>query len=121
MSTYIIPEFDNILKYVEQKLSNDIKSRHFRNYERDCIKTIESACRNRRFRKRKRKIHHKERKKNWLKKRQITMSAKANSHDQNTINISNKELSSTCKSLLTKGPNFVPAPYDINWYTFKTI
>ena len=116
-------EFGSILKYVEpkfQKLSNDIKSRHLRKYERDRIKIIESACRNRRFRKRKRKRLNKERKKNWLeKKRQITASAKANCPNQNAINLSNKELSSACKSLLAKGPNFVPTPYDINWYTLK--
>ena len=65
-------EFGSILKYVQpkvQKLSKDIKSRHLRKYERDRIKIIESACRNRRFRKRKRKRHNKERKKDWLEKK----------------------------------------------------
>ena len=33
--------------------------------------------------------------------------------------MSNKELSSARKSLLSKGPNFVPASYDFNWYTLK--
>ena len=114
-------EFDSILKYVKpkfQKVSNDI--RHLRKYERDRIKIIECACKNRRFRKRKRKRHNRERKKNWLEnKRQITISVKANCPDQNGINLSNKELSSARKSLLSKGSNFLPTPYDINWSTLK--
>ena len=33
-----------------EKLAKEIKSRHAQKYERDNIKIIESACRNRRFR-----------------------------------------------------------------------
>ena len=116
-------EFDNILKYVEskaQKLSADIKSHHLRKYQRNRIKRIKSACRNKKFRKRRRKRHNRKREENWLdKKRQVTLSAKTNCPDQNTVNLSNKELSSACKSLFSKGPNFVPTPYHITWYTLK--
>ena len=39
--------------------------------------------------------------------------SKTNCPDQNAINLSNKGLFSACKSLLSKGPNFVPTPYNI--------
>ena len=111
-------EFLEILKYVDdkvQKLSNVIKSRHLRKYERDGIKILESDCRNRRFRKRKRKIHDRERKKNWPEnKRQIVAIAKSQCPDQNAIILADIEISDACKSLLQKGPSFVPTPYDIN-------
>ena len=60
-----------------------------------------------------------ERKKNWLERRRITIcTAKLNVFDQNAINLTNIELYDACKSLLSKGPSFVPTPYDINWYNF---
>ena len=40
--------------------------------------------------------------------------AKLNGPDQNAINLTNFELSDACKSLLSKAPYFVPAPYNIN-------
>ena len=46
-------EFLNIAHNIKQKiekLAKEIKSRHAQKYERDNIKIIESACRNRRFR-----------------------------------------------------------------------
>ena len=45
--------------------------------------------------------------------------AKAKCADQSAINLISKILSSACKSLLSKGYNFVPTPYDINWYILK--
>ena len=45
--------------------------------------------------------------------------AKAKCPDQSAINLISKILSSACKSLLSKGYNFVPTPYDINWYILK--
>ena len=108
-----IVEFDSIQKYVEPKVRTlkEIKSRHLRKYQRDRIKIIESTCRNRRFRKKPEKGIIKKEKNNWPeKKRQITKTAKANCPDQNAIDVRNKELSSVCISLLSKGPNFVPTP-----------
>ena len=40
--------------------------------------------------------------------------AKLNGPDQNAINLTNFELSDACKSLLSKAPYFVLAPYNIN-------
>ena len=50
-------------------------------------------------------------------KRVIISRAKFNCPDQSGINLTNSELFDACKSLLSKGPSFVPTPYDINWYT----
>ena len=50
------------------------------------------------------------------KKKQIIEEIKQNVPDQNTINLSNTVLSEEQKSLLKKGPSFVPTPTDINWY-----
>ena len=115
-------DFDSTLKYVEpkvQKLSNYIENCHLRKYERDRFKIIESIWMQK-YEIQKNKLKKTKIKKNWLeKKRQITILAKANCPNQNTINLSNKELSSASKSLLSKYPNFVPTPYDINWYIFK--
>ena len=58
-------EFLNISRKVKQKvekLNREIKSRHEQKYERDNIKIVESASRNRRFRKTKRKRHNRDRK-----------------------------------------------------------
>ena len=65
-----IVEFDSIQKYVEPNVRTlkEIKSRHLRKYQRDRIKIIESTCRNRRFRKKTRKRHNKERKKQLARK-----------------------------------------------------
>ena len=42
-----------------------------------------------------------------------------NGPDQNAINLTNIELPDACKSLLSKGPIFVPTPYDTNWYDLR--
>ena len=42
-----------------------------------------------------------------------------NAPDQNAINLSNSVLSKEQKSLLKKGPSFVPSPTDINWYEVR--
>ena len=61
-------EFLNISRNIKQKveeIAKEIKSRLAQKYERN-IKIIELECRNRRFRKTKRKRHNRERKKDWL-------------------------------------------------------
>ena len=68
-------EFFNISRNIKQKvekLTKEIKSCHARKYERDNIKIIESACRNRRFRKTKRKRHNRERKKRLARKKKAS-------------------------------------------------
>ena len=44
---------------------------------------------------------------------------KANAPDHNAINLSKCELTEAQKSLLMKGPSFVPAPSDVNWYEMR--
>ena len=46
-------------------------------------------------------------------------SIKATCPDQSAINLSTQELSVGEKSLLRKGPSFVPNPTDINWQNLK--
>ena len=45
--------------------------------------------------------------------------AKVNGPDQNAINLSSLNLTSPQKSLLSKGPSFVPTPKDVNWYELR--
>ena len=98
----------------------EIKKRHLRKYERDYLRTLESKCKNRRFRESKTKRHDRETKKDWLQRRKVIIStAKLKGPDQNAINLTNIELSDACKSLLSKGPSIVPTPYDINWYNLR--
>ena len=39
--------------------------------------------------------------------------------DQNAIDLRNAVLSEDQKTLLKKGPSFVPTPTDINWYNVR--
>ena len=101
-----VEEFNLISHFVANKikLSHEIKIRHQRKYERDHTRTLESKCR-----KSKRKTHNRERKKDWLERRRVTIStAKLNSPHQNAINLTNIELYDACKSLLSKGPSLFP-------------
>ena len=83
------------------KLSHEIKKCHQRKYERDHIRTLESKCKNRRFRKSKRIWHNRDREKDWFEKRRVTIStAKLNDPDQNAINLTNTELSDAYKSFI---------------------
>ena len=45
--------------------------------------------------------------------------AKTTSPEHNAINVSSKVLSPAEKSLLKKGPSFVPTPTDINWCNLR--
>ena len=50
------------------------------------------------------------------KQKQNIVRIKETAPDQNAINLTLTELSESHKSLLQKGPSFVPTPSDINWY-----
>ena len=52
-------------------------------------------------------------------KKQSIKEVKQNAHNQNAINFSNSLVSEEQKSLLKKGPSFVPVPTDINWYDIR--
>ena len=53
------------------------------------------------------------------KKKQSIKEIEQNAPDQNAINFFNSLLSEEQKSLLKKGPSFVPTPTDINWYEVR--
>ena len=116
-------EFRNISDFIQEKiafLTTNIKIAQARKYERDNIIIYQSNCRNRRYRKDKRCRHRKERKKIWNETQQkLIAEAKNSCPDQNAINLSTITLDDHCKSLLSKGPSFVPTPKDINWFNLK--
>ena len=53
------------------------------------------------------------------KQKQNIVRIKETAPDQNAINLTSTELSESQKSLLRKGPSFVPTPSDINWYEVR--
>ena len=101
-------------------MSREIRYLHKKKYEHDIISAIESNPQNRRFRREKRKKHNKQRKKRWAEQQQILINeTKQNCPDQNAINLCNLEISDSTKSLLRKGPSYVPSPKDINLHKLK--
>ena len=118
-----VKEFNLISHFVANKmnkLSHEIKKCHQRKYDRDHIGTLKSKCKSSRFEKSKRKRHDRERKKDWLERRRVTIStAKLNGPDQNAVNLTNIKLSDACKFLLSKGPSFLTTPCDMKWYNLK--
>ena len=55
-------------------MSHQIKKHHQRKYVRDHIRSLESKCKDRRFRKSRRKQYDRERKNNWLERTRATIS-----------------------------------------------
>ena len=109
-----------IKKLVAEKvvtLEQKVKSRQVRKLSRDNIQPTTSVRkRNRRFKKDVIVNKRKEKRKRYRsKKKQSIKEIKQNAPDQNAINFSNSVLSEEQKSLLKKGPSFVPTPTDINW------
>ena len=45
--------------------------------------------------------------------------AKEEGPDQNAINLSSKVLTTSQKSVLVKGPSFIPTPNDVNWLNIR--
>ena len=112
MQTYVSRKTEN--------LSREIRYRNEKKYQCDNISAIESNLQKRRFRRGKRKKHNKQRKKRWAEQQQILINeTKQNCPDQNAINLCNLEISDSTKSLLRKGPSYVPSPKDINLHKLK--
>ena len=116
-------EYQYIIEFAQEKialLTTNIKTAQARKYERDNITIYSTNCRNRRYRKQKRSKHRKEKKQIWKEtQRKLIADAKNSCPDQNAINLSTIDLNDHCKSLLSKGPSFVPTPKDINWFNLK--
>ena len=102
-----------------ENLSRKIRYCHEKKYKRDNISAIESNQQNRRFSRGKRRKHNKQCKKRWAEQQILINEAKQNCPDQNAINLCYLEISDSAKSLLSKGPLYVPFPKDINWYKLK--
>ena len=72
-----VKEFNLIIYLIANKLkkmSHQIKKRHQRKYQRDHIRSLESKCKGRRFRKSRRKQHDRERNNDWLERTRATIS-----------------------------------------------
>ena len=76
--------------------------------------------RNRQF-SRKHQIEKKreKRKRVKLNRKERIRKAKEEGPDQNVINLSSKVLTTPQKSVLTKGPSFIPTPNDVNWLNVR--
>ena len=107
----------NKVRYMEKA----IRHRHSRKLLRDKITehhNIDSKKRKNCFFSKKQLINKKKLKQVRHKNnyREQIQFAKVNGPDENTINLSSLNLTSLQKSLLSKGPSFVPPPKDVNWY-----
>ena len=76
--------------------------------------------RNRQF-SRKHQIEKKreKRKRVKLNRKERIRKAKEEGPDQNVINLLSKVLTTPQKSVLTKGPSFIPTPNDVNWLNVR--
>ena len=111
----------NNIKRQNKKLSSSIAECQTAKYLRDNIKVYHHQRHNRKFRCLYRKRHSRERKlRHQENERKMIESIKATCRDQNAINLSTQEHSVGEKSLLRKGPSFVPNSTDINWQNLKT-
>ena len=54
-----------------------------------------------------------------LNRKESIRKAKEECPDQNAINLSSKVLTTPQKSVLAKGPSFIPAPNDENWLNVR--
>ena len=106
-------------------IQRTVRQRHSRKLSRDKIdlhsKNIqEKRPKNRRFSKDAISVKKKnKRKRNKTNSKQRIALAKESGPDQNAINLSCLNLTSSQKSLLAKGPSFIPTPADINWYELR--
>lgn len=122
-SKYRSDDFNNITNFVSRKilkLTAAIKTHHQRKFERNNIIEYSNGRRNRKFREIWRAQHHSIRKQVWKRHQQcLIQEAKSKCPEQNVINLSSLEITDASKSLLEKGPSFVPSPVDIKWYKLK--
>ena len=115
--TWIKEKVDGIQRTVRQrdsrKLSRDKIDLHSKNIQEKRSKN-RSSSKDEISAKKKNK-----RKGNKNNNKQRIALAKETGPDQNAINLSCLNLTSPQKSLLAKGPSFIPTPADINWYELR--
>ena len=94
------------------KIYRKIRHRYEKKYNRDNISATESKIED--SAEENAKKQNKQRKKRWGEQQQILINeTKQNCPNQNTINLNDLEISDLTKSLLSKGPSYVPSPKDI--------
>ena len=106
-----------------QITEKNTKRRHQQKIERDnlCIENnSNNNKRNRQFSKthqiEKRREKRKCVKRNW---KERIRKAKEEDPDQYAINLSSKVLTTPQKSVLAKGPSFIPTPNDVSWLSVR--
>ena len=97
-----------------------IKNRHKRKLQRDNVNVVtagKNQRKNRLFsRNQLERKNHEKRKRNKCSFKERTKKIKENSLDQNVINLSTRDLTPSLKSVLAKGPTFIPTPTNVNWF-----
>ena len=108
------------IKRITNKEREKIKQRQIRKYNRDNLAIKTCKKKNKRFSRKQLCAKLKEKRRNRRdKQKQNIVRIKETAPDQNAINLTSTELSESQKSLLRKGPSFVPTPSDINWYEVR--
>ena len=108
------------IKNENKSLYASIIQRQNLEYQRDNISNINHHWQKRRFSRSKCRNHNRKRKTICKTiEKFVIKKAKALCPDQSVINLSTQELTDTKKSLLRKGPSFIPNPTDINWFNLK--
>ena len=127
-NTMLHNEFKTKCRWIKKKvdgIQRTVRQRHSRKLLRDKIdlhsKNIqEKRSKNRRFSRDEISVKKKNKRKgNKNNNKQRIALAKENGPDQNAIKLSCLNLTSSQKSLLAKGPSFIPTPADINRYGLR--
>ena len=104
-------------------MEKNTKRRHQQKIEQDnlCIENNKNSNkRNWRFsRKHQIEKRREKRKRVKLNQKERIRKAKGEVPDQNAINLSSKLLTTPQKSILAKGPSFIPTPNDFNWLSVR--
>ena len=97
-----------------------MKSRHSCKKERDQIQHTTAPQKRNRFKRNIAIDKRKEKRKQYkARKKDDIKEIIENAPNQNAINLSNAVLSEDQKTLLKKGPSFIPTLTDINWYDVR--
>ena len=108
------------IKKITDKERAKTKQRQIHKYNRDNAVITTYNKKNRRFSRKQFCAKLKEMKKTRrVKQKQNIERINETAPDQNTINLPLTELSESHKSLLRKGPTFVPTSSDVNWYEVR--
>ena len=124
ISDNLFNQYMDTIKSNTDNLRQTIQNRHKNKMFRDSINVTENGFnttnKKRRFSKYRRKQFFKSRRQKLTERLQLRKAeAISKTPDQNAINLTDYVLNDSEKSLLIKGPSFIPTPSDINWQTLR--